>query len=143
MAPAAAKGSQRVGRGSQALSASAPEQPARQQLGAEQQLAAVDGVGGGAAEEGGEQQRHQLHRAEQPDREGRAGELEDLEGDGDVGDHAADQGHELPDVEGAVVAMAAQRSDVDQHGGQKVPSGTPATAAIRQKPAGERLQSGA
>ena len=57
--------------------------------------APVHGVGEGAAHEGGDEQRQQLGQAEQAHGQARAGEPVHLPGQGDVGDHAAQEGDEL------------------------------------------------
>ena len=60
-------------------------------------------------EDGGE-----LQHPEQADQQHAVGQLVDLVGERDDGDHAAEKRHEPPDEQEAEVAMAPQRGDIDR-----------------------------
>jgi hypothetical protein len=85
--------------------------PARQ-LHPQQQLAPVDPVGDGPADQGEQQERDELGQAEQSDQERRAGDQVDLEGDRDHGDLAAEDREQLAEVEAAVLSRFPERRGV-------------------------------
>ena len=67
-----------------------------------------------AADQRGDQQRHQLGEPEQADDERRARQVVDLERDRDVRDHRARERDRLPDEEQPEVAVPAQGPDVER-----------------------------
>ncbi len=75
--------------------------------------AAIVAVGEGAAEERGDDQRHQLGGAEQAGEEGRVGEHEDPEGQSDERRLGAEAGDQRTGREEAEVSRFAQRTDID------------------------------
>ena len=89
--------------------------------GPDQQEPAVDVVGERAAVEAEDDQRDQLHQADGTDRQVGAGELVDLEGDGDVGHHPAEVEDGAGDQEQAEVTMLPERPDVHPERAQTCP----------------------
>ena len=75
---------------------------------ADEQPAAVDVVGQGAAPESEHDERHQLGDPDRTDREVGAGQPVDLEGDRDVGDHPAEVEDGAGDEEQPEVTRLAQ-----------------------------------
>ena len=89
--------------------------------------AAVHGVRESAADEGGQQQRHQLGETQQPHLQRGMGELEHLIGKGHVRHHRAQKGDELGGVQRPEVAVAPEGSQVhdssdDSTGARALPS---------------------
>ena len=82
-------------------------------VGDQHEPAAVVGVGERAAEQRGEEQRHDLRQPDQADQQRRAREVVDLERHRDVRQHRAGERDRLPDEEQAEVAVPPQRADVD------------------------------
>ncbi len=87
------------------------------ELAEEQQAAAVEAVGEGAAEERGDDQRAELGGADQADEEGRAGDHEHLVGERDQGRLGAEAGDQRARREQAEIARLAQGLDVDRYTG--------------------------
>jgi hypothetical protein len=83
------------------------------------------GVGERAAQQRRDEERHELHDAEETDHERRAGQLVHLERDRDVRDHRPRERDALADVEQPELAVPPQRTDVDgeraetAHGGRR------------------------
>jgi hypothetical protein len=86
-------------------------------LAEEQQAAAFEAVGEGAAEERGDDQRPQLGEADQPGEEGRAGEHEHLVGQRDQRRLGAEPGDHGAQRDQAEVARLAQGLDVHRYPG--------------------------
>src|SRR6266508_818001 len=85
------------------------------EVGDDEQHPAIERVGDCAAEERHRQQRNQCGDPEQPDRERRSCQLEDLIRDRDRRQHAAEQRDRVPEPEAAEIARAAKRSEIDRH----------------------------
>ena len=95
----------------------------------QQQHAAVEAVGDGAAEERHRDQRHQLDRPEQAGEERRPGLEVDLERQRDEHGLRAEPGDELSEDEQPQVARGAQRREVDDEAAQRAGgSGTPSSS---------------
>jgi len=86
-------------------------------LAVEEQPAAVETVGEGAAEERGDDQRAELGGADQPGEEGRAGDHEHLVGERDEGRLGAEAGDQRAHREQAEIPRLAQGLDVDRYTG--------------------------
>jgi hypothetical protein len=89
-----------------AISASGRAAGGERDVGAEGDPPPIDRVGDRAADERGDEQRHQFRAAEQADCQRRSGEPVHLIRQRDVGDHRAEQRHELRRVEEPEVARA-------------------------------------
>ena len=74
----------------------------------------VSRIGQRAADEGDGEDGGELQHPEQADQQHAVGQLVDLVGERDDGDHAAEKRHEPPDEQEAEVAMAPQRGDIDR-----------------------------
>ena len=84
------------------------------ELGHDEHLAAVDGVGHRAAEQRPDERRPKLCEAHQADVERRAGEQVDLVEDGHQGELRADLRHREAEPEAPELREAAQRPEVDE-----------------------------
>jgi hypothetical protein len=78
----------------------------------EEEAAPVDGVGERASDERDADERKQGAEAEQPDRQGRVGELEDLVRNRDEAELSAEDGNRLSDPEPPEGPRLAQRTEV-------------------------------
>ena len=100
-------------------------QPRREQhlrgTGDDEHQATVDVVGEGAAIQPEHHQRDELDDAQGTDREVGPGQLVELEGQGDIADHAAQVEHVARPEQEAEVTGLAQRGDVDAQAGQAFP----------------------
>ena len=83
------------------------------ELAQEHHAAAVDRIGERAADEGHDEDRHELGEGDQADRERGAGELERLEGHGHERDHRPEKRDRLAEEEQPEVSVPPQRAEVD------------------------------
>ena len=77
------------------------------------QLAAIDRVGDGSANERHDEQRHHLHQTEGAYGERRPGDNEHLVGHGDHGELTAEKGEQVTEEEPSEFRRHPQRGDVD------------------------------
>jgi hypothetical protein len=88
-------------------------------LRAEQKPAAVDGVGDRAADDRHDEERHERAEAQQPYGERRAGEVVELDRNGDEGDLAADVRDRLARPEAPEGRRVPERRDVERGAAQQ------------------------
>jgi hypothetical protein len=91
-----------------------PRKRGEQHMGHRDQPPSLDRVGNRSADDREHEDRDQRRQAQQPDRERRSGDLEDLVRDRDRDDLVTEVGHAVPEEEQAEVARDLERRDIHQ-----------------------------